>query len=189
LSFIFLSLYCLSFCRLSFCHCIVCPFSIHGFWLPLWYLLTIVLSVFFRFTASDYPFGIFWPLYCQSSFDSRLLITPLVYFDHCIVSLLSIHGFWLPLWYILTIVVSVFFRFTASDYPFGIFTLFLDMLLYCSCLCHSSCLLLCMVFFGSKWLHESTFICLSNKNVLELPLVIQFVIKENWWRQGSHYPV
>ena len=119
----------------------------------------------------------------------RSLCFLLCLFDHYIVCLSLIYGFWLPLWYLLTIVLSVFFRFTASDYPFGIFTLFLDLLLYCSCLCHSSCLLLCMVFFGSKWLHESTFICLSNKNVLELPLVIQFVIKENWWRQGSQYPV
>jgi hypothetical protein len=62
-------------------------------------------------------------------------------------------------------------QYNGQNIP-SIFTLFLDLLLYCSCLCHSSCLLLCMVFFGSKWLHESTFICLSNKNVLELPLVI-----------------
>ena len=120
---IFWPLYCLSFdLRLlitplvSFDHCIVCP-SIYGFRLPLWYLLTIALSVL-RFTASDYPFGIFWPLYCLS-FDLRLLITPLVSFDHCIVCP-SIYGFWLPLWYLLTIVLSVL-RFTASDYPFGIF--------------------------------------------------------------------
>jgi hypothetical protein len=115
--------YCLSFdLRLlitplvSFDHCIVCP-SIYGFWLPLWYLLTIVLSVL-RFTASDYPFGIFWQLYCLS-FDLRLLITPLVSFDHCIVCP-SIYDFWLPLWYLLTIVLSVL-PFTASDYPFGVF--------------------------------------------------------------------
>ena len=29
---------CLSFCPLSFGHCGVCPSSIYGFWLPLWYL-------------------------------------------------------------------------------------------------------------------------------------------------------
>jgi hypothetical protein len=43
----------------------------------------IVLSLLL-FTASDYPFGIFWPLYCLS-FDLRLLITPLVSSGHCIV--------------------------------------------------------------------------------------------------------
>ena len=97
-------------------HCIVCP-SIYGFWLPLWYLLTIVLSVL-SFTASDYHFGIFWQLYCLS-FSLRLVITTLVSFDHCIVCP-SIYGFWLPLWYVLTIALSVL-PFTASDYHFGIF--------------------------------------------------------------------
>jgi hypothetical protein len=81
------------------------------------FILVIVLSLL-RFTASHYPFGIFWPLYCLS-FYLRLLITPLVSSGHCIVSP-SIYGFWLPLWYLLAIVLSLL-RFTASDYPFGIF--------------------------------------------------------------------
>jgi hypothetical protein len=46
----------------SFGHCIVCSSSIYWFWLPLWYLLAIVLCVLRRFTDSDYPSGIFWPL-------------------------------------------------------------------------------------------------------------------------------
>jgi hypothetical protein len=70
---------CLSLCCLSS--------SIYIFWLSLWYLLAIVLSVFFdlhmlaislvsvghcvvyllRFTCSGYLFGIFWPLVCLSS--------------------------------------------------------------------------------------------------------------------------
>jgi hypothetical protein len=107
-------------------------------WLVL-FLLVIALSIFPRFTSSDYPFGIFkllfWPLYCLS-FDLCLLITLLVpsnfSFDHCIVCL-SIYVFWLPFWYlqtfILTIVLSVF-RFMSSDYPFGIFKL-LFWPLYC----------------------------------------------------------
>ena len=33
---------CLSFCTFSFCHCVVCSFSIYGFWLPLWYLQTLL---------------------------------------------------------------------------------------------------------------------------------------------------
>ena len=45
----------------------------------------------------------FCKLYCLS-FDLQLLVTPLVS---------QIYGFWLPLWYL---------RFTASGYPFGIFT-------------------------------------------------------------------
>ena len=135
-------LYCLSFdLRLlitplvSFGHCIACP-STYGFWLPLWYLVAIVLPVL-RLTASDYPFGILWPLYCMS-FDLRLLITPLVSSGHCIaypstygfwlpllasfghcIACPSTYGFWLPLWYLVAIVLPVL-RLTASDYPFGI---------------------------------------------------------------------
>jgi hypothetical protein len=123
LSFFFWPLCCLSFdLRLlitplvSFGHCVVCPL-IYGFWLPLWYLFAIVLSVLWS-TASDYPFGIFWPLCCLS-FDLRLLITSLVSFVHCVVCPL-IYDFWLPLWYLLTIVLSVLWS-TASDYLFGIF--------------------------------------------------------------------
>ena len=86
----------------------------------LFVLLTMVLSVFLRYTDSDYPFGIFWPLCCLSFCDLRILITHLVSFDHCIVCLSVIYGFWLPFWYLLVIVLSVFLRFTDSDYPFGI---------------------------------------------------------------------
>ena len=142
----FLSTIVCSFCPFCFDHCIVCTLTC-GFWLHLWYLLTIVLSVLWL-TASDYTFGIFWPLYCLY-FDLRLLITPLVSFDHCIVCTLT-YSFWLHLcivctlmasvytfgifwplyclyfdgfclhfWYLLTIVLSVLWL-TASDYTFGI---------------------------------------------------------------------
>jgi hypothetical protein len=47
-------------------HCVVCPSLIYDFWLPLWYLLAIVLSVLLWFTTSDCLFGIFWPLCCLS---------------------------------------------------------------------------------------------------------------------------
>ena len=65
----------------SFGHCVVCSSSIYSirspfgiFWqlcclffylghpITLWYLLATVLSVLLLFTASNYPFGIFWPL-------------------------------------------------------------------------------------------------------------------------------
>ena len=81
------------------------------------FLLAIVLSMLW-FMASDYPFGIFWPLCCLC-FDLWLLITPLVPFGHCVVYAL-IYGFWLPLWYLLAIVLSMLW-FMAFDYPFGIF--------------------------------------------------------------------
>ena len=100
----------------SFGHCVICPSS-YGFWLPLWYLLVIVLFVP-PFTASDCPFGIFWWL-CYPSLQLRLLIAPLVSFGHCVISP-SIYSFWLPLWYLLVIVLSVP-PVTASDCPFDIF--------------------------------------------------------------------
>ena len=121
-------LYCLSFLDLrlmithlvSSGHCIVCPSSIYDFWLPLWYLVAIVLSVLPRFTTSDYPFGILWPLYCLSFLDLRLLITLLVSCGHCIVCPSSIYDFWLSLLYLVAILLSFPPRFTTSDYPFSI---------------------------------------------------------------------
>jgi hypothetical protein len=50
-------------------HCIVCPTLIDAFWLPLWYLLASVSSVLLWFMPSEYPFVIFWPVYCLSYFD------------------------------------------------------------------------------------------------------------------------
>jgi hypothetical protein len=35
---------CLSFCTFSFGHRVVCSFSIYGFWLPLWYLQTLLTN-------------------------------------------------------------------------------------------------------------------------------------------------
>jgi hypothetical protein len=34
---------CLSFCTFSFGQCVVCSSSIYGFWLPLWYLQTLLM--------------------------------------------------------------------------------------------------------------------------------------------------
>jgi hypothetical protein len=129
LSFFFCPLCCLPFFSwwflitplVSFDHCVVCPSSVYGFWLPLWYLLTIVLSALLQFTVSDNSFGIFWPLCCLSFFSLQFLITPLVSFDHCVVCSSSVYSFWLPLWYLFAIVLSALLQFTVSDYPFGIF--------------------------------------------------------------------
>jgi hypothetical protein len=104
-----------------FSRCIVRTSSIYGFWLLLWYILSIILSVLRLFTASDNSFGIFWSLYCPNSVYLQLVINSLVYFGHCIVRTSSIYGFWLLLWYILVIVLSVLPLFKASDYFFGIF--------------------------------------------------------------------
>jgi hypothetical protein len=111
----------LSFYTFSVGHCVVCPSSIYGFWLPPCYLLAIVLSVLLRFTDYYYyPFGICWPLCCLFFFDLRICITPLVSVGHCVVCSSSIYGLLLPLWYLLAIVLSVLLRFTDSYYPFDI---------------------------------------------------------------------
>ena len=120
---IFWSLCCLSFdlqilitSLVSFGHYIVCPL-IYVFWLPVWYLLVIMLFVLWFtysgypfgyllvimlfvlwFKYSDYPFGFFWSLCCLS-FNLRILITSLVSFGHYVVCPL-IYVFWLPLWYL-----------------------------------------------------------------------------------------
>jgi hypothetical protein len=100
----------------SFGHCVIRP-SIYSFWLPLWYLLVILLSVP-PFTSFDCPFGIFWS-FCYLSLHLQLLIAPLISFGHCVFCP-SIYSFWLPLWYLLVIVLSVP-PFTVCDCPFGIF--------------------------------------------------------------------
>jgi hypothetical protein len=103
-------LFCLSFPfqflitpLVSFGHCIVSP-SIYVFWLPLCYLLVIVLSLL-PFTASDYSFVIFWSLYCLS-FHLVSDYTFCIFFCHCIISP-SIYSFWLPLCYFLVIVFTM----------------------------------------------------------------------------------
>ena len=147
-------------CPFSFDYCVVWP-SNCGFWLPLWRLqaflvlfpLVIVLSGL-PMTASDYPFGIFklflsfffWLLCCQA-FKLRLLITPLASssfscpfsFGYCVVWP-SNYGFWLPLWHLQTflvlfplVIVLSGLQITASDYPFGIFKLFLSFFFWLLC--------------------------------------------------------
>ena len=156
-------------CPFSCGHCIVCC-SIYGFWLPLWYLVVIVLSVVL-FTASDYHFGILWSLYCLL-FYLRLLITTLVSCGHCIVCC-SIYGFWLPLWYLVVIVLSVVL-FTASDYHFVIFwtlycLLFYLRLLITTLVSCGHCIVCCSIY--SFWLppwYLQTVLLLEQNAQLEL---------------------
>jgi hypothetical protein len=137
--FFFWPLCCLSYYDSRFCitsllscgHCVACPITIHGFILPLWYLLAIVLSVLIRFTLSYYLFGLLWPLCCLSYYDSRFRITSLVFCGHFVFCPIAIHvlyyvfgilwplcclsyydsRFVLPLWYLVVIVLSVLLRF------------------------------------------------------------------------------
>ena len=105
----------------SFGHCVVCSSMIYRFWLHPWYLLVIVLSVPLWYTDSDYPLGIFWPLCCLFFYDIQILITPMVYFGHCVVCSSMVYRFWLHPWYLLAIVLSVLLWYTDSDYTLVIF--------------------------------------------------------------------
>ena len=57
---------CLSFFPFSFGHCVFCSSSIYGFWLPIWYLQTLLFLLyfydlyfcFFRFSVKDIFFWI-----------------------------------------------------------------------------------------------------------------------------------
>ena len=102
---------------LSFGHCVVYSSMIYRFWLPPWYHLAIVLCVLLWHTDSDYTLGIIWPLCCLFFYDIQILITPMVYFSHCVVCSSMIYRFWLPPWYLLAIVLSVLLWYTDSDYP------------------------------------------------------------------------
>ena len=125
---IFLPLCCLCFFRIpilmaplvSFGHCVVCSSSLYGFLLPRWYLFAIVLSVLLPYTDSYCPVGIFWPLCCLFFFFIRILIAPLVSFDHCVVCSSSLYRFLWPRWYLLAIVLSVLLPYTDSYCPVGI---------------------------------------------------------------------
>jgi predicted nucleic acid-binding Zn ribbon protein len=142
---VFWPLYCLFFVDLlilniplvSFDHCIVCSSSIYWIWLPLWNLLTKALWVLRRFTNSNYPFGIFWPLYCLFFVKGAIRISKSMknrqYNGQKIPKGHSesvnrwrtdntmIYWFWLHLWYLLAIVLSVLHRFADSDCLFDIF--------------------------------------------------------------------
>jgi hypothetical protein len=70
--------HCLLFCTFSFAHCVVCSFSIYGFWLP----------IFFRYMDSDYPYFV----------DIWILIT----------RIFSIYGFWLPVFFRWILITRIF---------------------------------------------------------------------------------
>ena len=50
---------CVVFCRtlfvlFSFGHCVVCPFAFCSFWLPNWYLQTLILTIFQLYRCSQF---------------------------------------------------------------------------------------------------------------------------------------
>jgi hypothetical protein len=70
---------------------------------------------------TEYSFGIFWSLCCLSFLDLRILNTPLVSFGHCVVCPSSIYEFWILLWYLLVIVLSILLWLAPSYCLFRIF--------------------------------------------------------------------
>ena len=89
---------CLSFCTFTFGHYVVCPSSIYGFWLPLWYLQTLLITdwpcgrcnhifklggyicILFKTWGNCYwPYRIFHSLTIYHSNVKLLLVTPLFY--------------------------------------------------------------------------------------------------------------
>ena len=123
--------HCLSCCPLSIGHCIVCPSSFYGFWLPLWYLLVILVT---PLVSSVYPFGIFWLPWLPLWYLLVTLVTPFVSsgypgypFGIFWLSWLPFGIFWLPwlpLWYLLVILVTPLVSSGYPGYPFGIFRRF-----------------------------------------------------------------
>ena len=180
-------LYCLSYfnvCLLittlvSVGHCIVCPTSMYVFWLPLCYMLAIVLSVLLQCMSSDYHIGICWPLYCLSYFNVCLLITPLLYVGHCIVCPTSMYVFWLPHWYILAIVLSVLLQCMSSDYPFVICRP-----LYCLSYFNVCLLITPLLFVGH------CIVCPTSMYVFWLPLcyMLAIVLSVLFQCMSSDYP-
>jgi hypothetical protein len=85
---------CLSFCPFSFGHCVVCSSSIYGFWLPLWYLQTLLIS-----------FGRQWRQVarCMASFLDKINYILLFLWESDLWS----SGTFIPTWFIVCNLVLV----------------------------------------------------------------------------------
>ena len=128
-------------CTFSFGHCVVCSTSTYGLRLSLWYLQTLLVLLYF----------FFWPLCCLFFFDIRILITPLVSSNSSCPFVL----------FLLAIVLSVFLRYTDSDYPFGIFKLFLSF---------------CTLSFGH------CVVCSTSTYDYDCPFgIFKLFLYRNWW--------
>jgi hypothetical protein len=67
---------------------------VHPRFLVVYLLLHISLYIIFCWSLFVLLYFFFWPLCCMFFFDIRILITPLVSFDHCVVCSSSIYAFW-----------------------------------------------------------------------------------------------
>ena len=106
-----------------------CPSSNYGFWLLLWYLLTIVLYVLLLFTASDYHFDIFNLSYIDLKMGSYSQIT---YTDKNCIFILPTDL--IPATYILSYILL--FKKNHINVRSKLFSLSLSHSLYNSCLEH-----------------------------------------------------
>jgi hypothetical protein len=121
----------LSFCTFSFRHCVVCSSSIYGFWLPLWYLQTLLSGGYGRHDIAEILLML-------------ILILPFAIYKVCFIFIMDVIYFkqfslYCRIYHycldnisrqvlstkINAIVLSVLLRYTDSDCPFGIFKLFL----------------------------------------------------------------
>jgi hypothetical protein len=74
---------CLSFCTFPFGHCVVCSSSIYGFWLPLWYLQTLLkhlLNMPDKFLCNSRIFSQDVQSVCQNIPNFRLYGTMLTHY-------------------------------------------------------------------------------------------------------------
>ena len=79
----------LSFCLFSFGHCIVCPSTIYGFWLPLWYLQTfLTLYICFHLSLS------LSPIVFYSSFFFLCLLPCLFWIISWLYTLFYLHHYY-----------------------------------------------------------------------------------------------
>ena len=164
------------------------------YWLPFWSTWVLVgfvllyfcsMCMFYR-SLFVLLYFFFWPLRCLFFFNIRILITSLVSFDHCVVCPSSIYRFWLPLWYLLVIVLSVLLQYTDSDYLFGIVKLFLrlivdhkyNMLIYTTMYFHllSKYSMQVVIFSCPVWCNTGT----NSSRCLNTAEIIRFNINNLW---------
>ena len=65
---------CLSLCTFSFGHCVVCSSSIYGFWLPLWYLQTLLLVISNQHISPDVYFSTIFQYYMAVQLMRRITL-------------------------------------------------------------------------------------------------------------------
>jgi len=107
---------CLSFCTFSFDHCVVCSSSIYGFWLPLWYLQTLLLTDNIL-TVLDYMSNT-----ARMSYKKQELLTLLEHLGTLVGSVLLIFSvFWVLFLDLFVFVLCLVYNVVCviPDCPFG----------------------------------------------------------------------